>query len=176
MIPTSEAEKKMAERYAKRGLSYLANPFPKYEEPSTEPCYKRLAKERLGTAIGTEKLHIAFPVSQRLAGSDGTSVAVQMIDGRVQYLRFGTRGRFWQDEDLEIFKAKFGEPETVQPVALQNGFGARYTALEASWTPTSGLVARFESWVSDRAGNFEIGTPEAAKLFWDMPKQPTRAL
>lgn len=175
--PPSESDQRIAKRLAKRGLTnFLDSPFPAYEPASGGPCYKRLSKTLLGTPISTEKVHIAFPIGERLAGNDGWDVAVQMVGGRVEYLKFRTRGRAWQDEDLATFNQKFGAPLIVTPITLQNGFGAKYEALKATWQPGAGIVATFESWVSDTGGTFGIGTPEAEQLFWQMPTLPAKPL
>lgn len=175
--PPSKVDQDIAKRMAKRGLTnFMESPFPAYEPAVGGPCYKRLSKAALGTPIGTEKVHIAFPIGERLAGNDGYDAAVQMIAGRVEYLKFRTRGREWQDDDLATFKQKFGTPVSITPVQLQNGFGAKYEALKATWQPAPGIVATFESWISDSGGNFGVGTPEAERLFWQMPALPAKPL
>ena len=166
-----------AERWARRGLTRYENPFPEYEHPTTGPCYKRLSKKILGTPVGTEKVHVDFPYGERLAGNDGYGVALQMIEGRVAYLRFNTRGRNWEQEDLATFTAKFGTPAKVEPIHLQNGFGAKFEALKATWRPAPGVTATYASWADDKYGDFGVGTEAGEKLFWTIVSPlPTRAL
>lgn len=139
--------------------------LPAYEAPSAGSCYKRLHTSVLGTPLGTEKIHIEFAGSERLAGSAGVGVVAQLIGGRVAYIRFNTRGLDWQQEDLATFTAKFGKPETVKTLPLQNGFGAKYQAIEATWLPTPQLRATYTSWINDKYGDFGVGSEEGERLF-----------
>lgn len=151
--------------------------LPSYEHPTEAPCFKRLSKAALGTPMGTEKIHVAFPYGVRLAGNEGYFLALQMIAGKVSYIRFSTRGRYWQSEDLATFTAKFGDPRNIEPLHLQNGFGARYEAIKATWMLPNGIKATYASWATESSGEFDIGTSEGERLFWEKsPAQPVTAL
>jgi hypothetical protein len=132
-----------------------------YKFPDTAPCFERLTRQGLGDSPLNEIVHVQFPLKENLATVADNVVVVQILDGKVEFIRFNTKGRVFQDEDLAIFSAKFGKPTSAKPVPLQNGLGARFEALIAIWKITPNVTATYSSFggnIGGKYGDFSVGT------------------
>lgn len=134
---------------------YLRN----YKNPSGTPCYKRLSAQGNNMPPVNETVHVQFPSGERLAAMNYDNiVVVQLLEGKVAFARFNTRGTVFQDDDLATFTAKFGKPAILESLPLQNGFGAKTTAISAGWKVRPGITAAFTSFSGGKYGDFSVGT------------------
>ena len=134
-----------------------------YKYPDVNPCFERLNRQGLGDAPINETVHVQFPLKDRLATAADNTIVVQLIDGKVAFIRFNTKGRIFQDEDLVIFTNKYGKPTTVRAVPLQNGFGAQFESLIAVWRINRNVTATYSSFsggLGGRYGDFSVGTAQ----------------
>jgi hypothetical protein len=150
----SLAEKKPSRR--------LGKPFLVYDRPTNSPCYQRWTNEFSTGPLVREGVTISFPLSERPELLIDWKVSAFVIDGSVQLITFRTLPFRFQDTILDTLKRKFGEPSSLDPVSLQNGFGARFEALTAVWHPSQTITATYSSFTSDEGGDFTIGTPAGA--------------
>jgi hypothetical protein len=155
-IPATDPAKYHTDKSAYKGNFY-------YKFPVAAPCFERLAQQGQGNSPVNEIVNVQFPLKERLAAAADNAVVVQLLHGKVEFIRFNTKGRIFQDEDLATFSAKFGKPTSAKPVALQNGYGAEFEALIAIWKITPTVTATYSSFagsISGKYGSFSIGTEQ----------------
>lgn len=58
---------------------------------------------------------------------------IEVVDGRLERVFVITHGISGQRQVLDDLTAKFGKPASYSTKQVQNGYGARYDAIEASW-------------------------------------------
>lgn len=68
----------------------------------------------------------------------------QMIDGKLEGVRFNTRGIHNSDDVLEQLKTKYGAPSKLVPRVLTNGAGVSHNIFDATWK-TGGVVVVYLS-------------------------------
>jgi hypothetical protein len=174
-VPATDPNKYHTAKSAYKGKFY-------YKFPDNAACFERLTRQGLGDSPVNEIVHVQFPLKDRLATAADNVIVVQLLDSKVEFLRFNTKGRIFQDDDLAVYVSKFGKPTFLKPVALQNGFGAKFEALTALWKITPAITATYSSFAGDingRYGDFSIGTTRG-KAALDAPLQallkPTKEL
>lgn len=113
------------------------------------PCY-RLDDGKTGAITDeTQGAEILFVPGSLPALSRGSSVGAMLMDKKIEMLTIWTSGNDHRDSDLQSLREKFGQPESVQHVPWQNGYGARYESVEATWTLASGAKVYYGSADSD---------------------------
>lgn len=168
-IPLAEcgADAKAVERYRKAkaknpDMAFLRYP---YGVNRTGPCYKR-AEGKAGSDLPLvdEGLSIDFPMSSLPEGAKWDGVWATIIDGKVQGVGFMTYGLTSQEVVFNQLQGKFGPPTVNKIVAKQNGFGAKFSSIEAGWSFDDGIMASFEgTGFRTDYGNVRIQTAEARR-------------
>lgn len=115
-----------------------------YGPPLSDICYRRGDRLKSGTndPLVFETLEIQFPAGSEPANAYGVDALA--IDGKVHAIKWFTRGLAAQPIALASLKEKFGEPasSTVEP--KQNGYGAKYDSVRASWSLPQNVTVVFE--------------------------------
>lgn len=143
-----------------------------YAPPTAGPCYRRDDRSKSGTAepMVFENIDIQFPVASAPALGYGFSALV--MDGKIQAMRWMTRGQGQQEAMLATLKGKFGEPASLKADPLQNGFGAKYESIRATWSLPQTVTVIFQG-IADRIdqGKVEIMSEEArARVMGELSK------
>jgi hypothetical protein len=115
-----------------------------YAPPTSGPCYRRDDRSKSGTAepMTYENIDIQFPVAT--APGVGFGFSALVLDGKIQALRWMTRGQPQQAAMFAQLRGKLGEPTSTTADALQNGFGAKYESLRATWSLPQTVTAVFQ--------------------------------
>jgi hypothetical protein len=145
-----------------------------YQGSNASICYKRRImiweQEKFSAPITTEMIDLVFPTCfvgkecDRPSILDGPEIAVQVIDGKPEWIAIPTPGLRNEDEVLATLKGKYGEPTASMPITAQNGFGATFTGTFATWKFEnldvffSGIYGRADS------GLIEISTKAGTKF------------
>lgn len=85
-------------------------------------------------------------------------------NGLLMGVQFDTYGVQYQDAVFADLKSKYGKPSSVRKTTAQNGFGASFAILHASWK-LAGITVTFDG-ADDEIdeGTVTVDTPEAAKM------------
>lgn len=146
-LPECAADVKAVDKYRKAKAKYPGMPFLHYpyDVNRVGPCYKRDDKFAGNTTPPVdENLTIDFPMSALPEGAKWDSVYAVIIEGKVQSIGFMTYGMDSQGLVMDQLRGKFGEPMTNKIVSKQNGYGAKFESIEASWNFGSGVMLVFE--------------------------------
>jgi hypothetical protein len=97
-------------------------------------CYQQTgAKFQPSAPIGNGPLNLKWPRGQGPEYSQGDSLYVMLVDGRVEAIRMGTFGQISQQLVYSALIAKFGQPAKSTVEQVQNGYGAKFDAIRALW-------------------------------------------
>lgn len=114
--------------------------------------------------------YVLFPDREKPEISDSSKLPIFVIEGNLEGINLGTAGYPVQDTVLAKLIAKWGEPQSVVPRTLQNGFGAKYKAVTATWT-FENLFVTFQGISTDiEQGNITIRTKKGKE--WDEAQKP----
>lgn len=115
-----------------------------YAPPTTGPCYRRDDRSKSGTAepMTFENIDIQLPVAT--APGVGFGFSALVMDGKIQALRWMTRGQPQQTAMFALLRSKLGEPTSTTTDALQNGFGAKYESIRATWSLPQTVTVVFQ--------------------------------
>lgn len=143
-----------------------------YAPPTAGPCYRRDDRSKSGTnePMAFENIEIMFPVAS--APTIGFGFTALVLDGKVQALKWTTRGQAQQSVVLEALKTKFGVPASTTTDTLQNGFGAKCDSIRASWSLPQTITVVFQG-IGDRIdqGKVEIMSEAArARVLQELSK------
>ena len=134
-----------------------------YAPPTAGPCYRRYDRSKSGTnePMAFENIEIMFPTTS--APAIGFGFTALVLDGKVQAMKWITRGQAQQGAVFEALKTKFGAPSATTADTLQNGFGAKYDSIRATWSLPQTITVTFQG-IGDRIdqGKVEIMS-EAAR-------------
>lgn len=166
----SQSEKKPSRR--------LSKPYLVYEGPTAKPCFQRYKNEFSAAPLSSETITIRFPFSERIPLELISKWEIQAFvrNGSVDLITFETPSYRFQEMTLAALKAKFGNPSTLEPVPLQNGFGAQSQALRAVWHPTPTVKAVFSSFAGNDQGDFTIGTADGIAAYEAKNRMPAATL
>jgi hypothetical protein len=87
-------------------------------------------------------LELQFP--QGSGPALGYGVDALVIDGRVHGIKWFTRGVAQQELVFASLKEKFGEPAEYALEMKQNGFGAQFKSIRASWMLPGTITVVYE--------------------------------
>ncbi|MCB4861987.1 hypothetical protein K7W03_20555 [Sphingobium sp. PNB] len=165
-VPECTAEPERLQRYNKYKSKQpfgMMSPYP-YSIAKDGPCYKRInAKAGTPQAVEDEAVWIDFPAGKSPSAAKYGTVSAYVFEGRVQRVFFQTYGISSQDDVFAQLKAKFGEPSSNKLVGWQNGFGAKYDAINAEWLLGGGLAVTFVGFDTSRDGGAVYLDTEAAR-------------
>lgn len=113
--------------------------------------------QNLEKELGTEEISIYFPNNLAPPYLSGIDLGVEMIDGVVESIAFSTAGESVQNDVLAALTKKYGNPTSIRNIPLQNAFGAKIIAIQASWHK-SGLFVEFNG----AAGSVDHGRVEVS--------------
>ena len=89
-------------------------------------------------------------------------IYVKEFNGVVVNIGAVTRGELSQELVLHELTEKFGPPHSSKKSLVQNGFGAQFAAIHATWTKPACMV-RFDGMTDSReVGEIDISTKAAA--------------
>lgn len=124
-----------------------------YSIAKESPCYKRInAKAGSSQPLEDEGVSIDFPAGKSPSVAKFGTVSAYVMEGKVQRVYFQTYGLSSQEDVFAQLKAKFGEPSSNKMVGWQNGFGAKYDAINAEWLLGGGLAVTFIGFDTSRDG------------------------
>jgi len=63
----------------------------------------------------------------------GASIGIQLVDAKVQYIRYQTRGAGVQDEAIQELTAELGKPTLVSSKNISNNVGPDVISKEVDW-------------------------------------------
>lgn len=132
-----------------------------YDYSTKVICYKRIGS-RAGSSgpLINEALNVEYPFEQQ--PQLATYVSAEILDGKVQGVIFSTDGVSTQDLVLSSLEEKFGKPESLTTREKQNGFGAKFDVVNASWKLQNDVSVTFEGAASRLdAGVVSILSPAA---------------
>ena len=126
---------------------------------------------------GEVKMTVWFPTNQTPSiVKSFPPVQISVLEGKVEYLFFSTRGISSQEDDLAQLKAKYGRPHKIDRPRMQNALGAEFGAYRASWT-FPGLLVQFEGTTgSIDEGRVKVITPRYKAIVeeWSKKKEEGR--
>ena len=122
---------------------YRTAAYP-YAPPTTSTCYRRGDRSKSGTSepLAFDTLELQFLKGREPALGYGVNTLV--IDGKVHAIKWSTRGVAQQELVFASLKDKFGVPAAFALETKQNGFGAEYKSIRASWKPAETVTVVFE--------------------------------
>jgi hypothetical protein len=147
----------------KKASRRLDEPLFVYATPAKSACYQRRQNRFSNTPVSNEVVNLIYPSSEQLPFIvQSQTIEAVLVNGLVEFVAFETPGFQLQDEVLKALKAKFSAPDTVEPVPLQNGFGAKFDAIHVIWHPSPTITATYSSFAptipgQDR-GKVTVGT------------------
>ena len=123
-----------------------------YDYGTKEICYKRIGS-RAGSAepLVNELLNVEYPFDKQ--PQLATYVSAQVVDGRVQGVTFSTHGVRTQELVLSSLEQRFGKPTNLITTTEQNGFGAKFEVIRASWAMPNDITVTFQG----AASRFDAG-------------------
>jgi hypothetical protein len=131
-----------------------------YDYGTSEVCYKRTGSRAMSSEPPLDELvNIQFPSGKepQLA----SSVSAKIIGGTVQEIVFSTHGIATQGLVLAALEQKFGNPDTQNTRTEQNGFGAKFDVINASWMVPNDISVTFQGAVT-RVDNGMVTIQSAA--------------
>ena len=115
--------------------------------------YDHENKKASGDPPKDEALKVVFPDDALPTGLLNVTDVV-LINGKLESIEFRSLGSSFQEGLYQMLVKKWGAPQTSNVQQLQNGFGANFSSIEASWTfndfgilflglttPDSGLIS-----------------------------------
>jgi hypothetical protein len=95
--------------------------------------------------ISYDTVKIDWPIALKpqLVGGPGFALA-KIMDGNLEGVSFNTMGIQSQERDLQLLIDKFGEPTVKNQQTVQNGYGAKFSAVRVSWE-IDDLVVSYDS-------------------------------
>lgn len=135
--------------------------------PKSGACWGHKLENRIGTPLTDGVVYVLFDFWEPMDPMISNRIEVQILGGKVQYLRFETGGLKTQAVDAANLIAKFGKPFKMDRLPLQNGFGAKFEALKVDWNISKIITATFVGWSEDGGnGFFSIGTNAGERAFF----------
>lgn len=147
--------------------------YGSYLGPKQGYCFKPTSSEEIAQPLvpirsfsGTQGL--VYASGERpsvIFPGVGVDAFVDLIDGRLEGVRFKTQGIQSQQQDLETLISKYGKPTSSKTTKLQNGYGATFDNISASWR-LKNLTVQFQGvthWVNHTLnyGNVSIQTDKS---------------
>jgi hypothetical protein len=128
---------------AKWRKKYRTTAYP-YAPPTSGICYRRSDRTKSGTngPLAFETLEIQFAQGTEPALAYGVDALA--IDGKIHAVKWFTRGASQQDMVLASLTQKFGKPAATSVDSKQNGYGAKFDAVRASWNLPQTVTVVFE--------------------------------
>jgi hypothetical protein len=123
------------------------------------PCFRRRNRQGTGDPFDPiESIEVSYPETLKVAWSN--NLGVMMVDGRIASIGMQTGGELSQENDLVTLTAKFGPPSLLNRDLTQNGFGAKFIRIRATWNFGNGVEGQFFGFRGTRTeGAFGINTP-----------------
>lgn len=147
----------------------ILSPDDKYapQPPGAAPCFQHRFYE--ATANPEIEKNAVVRVIWALDGypsiSRQNSAGVLVLDGQVHRIWFFTRGLQFQKDDIAALIDKFGKPTNVDFKNMQNGFGATFESLIATWD-FGDSAAWFESYTdNNNTGMLVLETKVGAEAY-----------
>ncbi len=119
---------------------------------------------------GVGDIHLA---AESVPAGVETTARVMMLDGRVEEVWLPTDGADSQERLYAMLVAKYGEPDSSNVTQLQNGFGAQFAGIDATWHFPA-MRLRFAGVLGQRDTGAIIASTPAAQRF-SQQRQPARA-
>jgi hypothetical protein len=111
------------------------------------------------------EFYVVFPKDKFPAMSKSADIGATVLDGKLMGLVIETSGFKDINEVFPQLVAKFGQPTTKQAGILQNGFGAKFPSVLATWKRQDVAVTYDSHPFPDlEDGHVTIYTPEAAQF------------
>ena len=162
MAPINIPECQISPTVLKHPDIYKRNSFfDRYSYSSTTICYERIgSRGGSNEPLSNEAVNVQFPFKQEPQWD--TAVSVELINGRVEGVSFSTHGVATQQLVLSSLEQKFGKPTSLTTVSKQNGFGAKFDVISASWSLSSKITVTFEGAATRiDAGTVSVSSPAA---------------
>lgn len=161
-----DAKRLEAHRKAKArgGTLGALSSFP-YELPASGVCYRRgEAVAGSGSPVSDETVTVWFSAGEQPVLARTGGIFATVIGGRVHGVHVLTYGRTTQNLALQQLTEKFGSPATSRSAPMQNGFGATFESIQATWLPSADVSVRLEgiSGPLDN-GRFDVETAQSLK-------------
>ena len=160
--------------YRKKFRRFGSAIYP-YARPTSGSCYWRADRSKAGTAapLAFENVDIQFATANAPAFAYGIRALV--IDGRVQAVQWTTPGLARQEAILAQLTSKLGAATKTELVTKQNGFGAKYESVVASWSLPQTLTAVFQGSLDrvDRGSVAIMSEVARARVIEDVSKADT---
>lgn len=115
--------------------------------------------------VADGEISVFFPKDKWPAMSKSSDIGVTVLEGKLAGLVIETSGVKDIDTVFPQLVAKFGNPTTKEAGILQNGFGARFPSIIATWK-RGDVTITYDSHPYEELddGHVTIYTPEAAQL------------
>jgi hypothetical protein len=147
-------------RIPKRSTSPYTSSLYAYGRPADRsPCYYRNHKQGTDEPLGPyESVQVHFPEQLQVATGP---VGVTVNGGRIVSIGMETRGEVFQDTDVEVLTGKYGPPKEIDRELMQNGFGAKFVRIRATWDFGGGVLGRYFGFRDTRdKGAFNLSTAD----------------
>lgn len=143
-----------------------------YASSPTTICFEHRGyvehPETFGSPANSEIVDLEFPIadSPNFAGS----FSALIVSGALEAVFIATPGHDYQRKNLQLLKAKYGNPATLNVTRESNSFNAKFENIHATWNRGS-FVVRFEGMVgSTDFGSISFSTPKADAYFRQLQK------
>jgi hypothetical protein len=117
-------------------IEHLGKNFNDYFPPPTiGVCYQMMDHKDAGKSRPlNDMVKLRWPDKESPELVIGYSATANIIDGNIEGVSFNTLGIQSQDRDFNALKVKYGEPTQNTRGTMQNGYGATFNPIRASWT------------------------------------------
>jgi len=120
-----------------------------------------LDKQGLPKARGGE-ISMLFPTASMPRWVTGPSVRLELVEGSVEKITIYTPGTSEQQQALTDLITKFGPPSKQEIKPMQNGFGAQFDVVDATWQRADWRV-----WFAGSLSRFDTGVVVISTKRWD---------
>lgn len=95
----------------------------------------------------------------------GGQFVIELINGKLEGISMGTAGFASRSVIIEALTRKFGDPNVINPMPLQNAFGARYDGSILQWGDSKLTVTYTPIFGDLKQGSLTIFTPIGGEAF-----------
>ena len=115
-----------------------------YNPPSQGSCYEIIASDGRTTLEANDTVQVDWSTDEAPKLASGDSAIIQLLNGKVEGVGFNTMGVEFQQRDLQMLVAKFGQPTTIKTPTVSNILGVVTQVIVATWN-VDGIQVYFNS-------------------------------
>jgi hypothetical protein len=101
------------------------------KDPAARQIFMNGLAKRVKSPLRTGMVTVFFDRRPEIVS--GTGVSAQVIDGKVEFVKFDTAGVSSADQVFAALKTKYGPPTNLESLTVKTMAGAEFPAVSARW-------------------------------------------